>query len=525
MRKKFDVLIIGTGISALSAAIVAGEAGLKVALISKEKEINICNSEQAQGGIVAQSAQDSPEKLIFDILRAGDFINYKEAVKFLAYKGVPIIKPFLSEKIGVPFCVNCEGKFDYTYEGAHSKRRILHIKDKSGQEIERALIKYLSNIANILIFSNHTVIELISNTKHSTNYEEKYKEKQVIGAYILDNEQQIVSVVFSKNTILATGGVGDLFTFTSNLEGAVGDGLTMAKRIGAEIINAEYVQFHPTIIFHKDIKRFLISEALRGEGAQLVNRRGEYFMKRYSPELKDLAPRDEVSRAIYREIEADAIGYVWLDARNIKNIDVTERFPRIFNECFKVGIDIRKDLIPVVPAAHYFCGGIKVDLNGYTGIKGLWAIGECSCTGVHGANRLASVSLLEAVVWAINSALDIIKNKNMTDKTREKLYDTIPEWEFSSQEKKVDPILIYQDISMIRKIMWNYCGIIRTKKRLLRALADLSYLRHRIKKFYYSAKLNRKVIELNNAVSSAIIIVTAALENKQSYGCHYLKHE
>jgi len=520
IRKRFDCLIVGSGIAGLCAAIKAAEAGLLVAVLSKESELNICNTNHAQGGIVATNPVEVPAALERDILRAGDYANYLSAVRYISEQGAPLIEPFLADTIGVEFCKNAAGEYDRTREGAHSERRILHVKDSSGEAIETALIAYVGKLKNITIFTEYTVIDLITNTHQSRDSQERYKPKRVIGAYVLNGKTDDVEIIFAPRTVLATGGVGGLYTYTSNIIGATGDGLAIAERLGAEIINAEYIQFHPTVLFHRDMKRFLITEALRGEGARLCNRQGEYFMEKYSPELRDLAPRDEVARAIYCEMESDDAGYVFLDARNLIDVDVADRFPKVFNNCLKVGIDIRKDLIPVVPAAHYFCGGIKVDCAGKTSIEGLWAVGEVSCTGVHGANRLASVSLLEGVVWGLNAGCDIALSEHQVEVD---LCDSIPDWIFPQTEETIDPVLINQDLSTVRNIMWNYCGIIRNRKRMARALADLNYLHHRVEQFYRSAHITRQIIELHNAVTAAWVIIRSALSNSESKGCHFVE--
>ncbi|MBT3271816.1 MAG: FAD-binding protein, partial [Spirochaetales bacterium] len=312
----------------------------------------------------------------------------------------------------------------------------------------------------------------------------------------------------------------NLFLHTSNPLGATGDGIAMSYRIGSEILNAEYVQFHPTVLFHREVKRFLISEALRGEGAKLMNRKGEYFMEKYSPENADLAPRDEVARAIYREMEREDADYVRLDAARVSEFPVDQRFPAIFDQCLSLGIDIRKEPIPVVPAAHYFCGGVKVNLHGETSITGLYAAGEAACTGVHGANRLASISLLEGLFWGIRCADRIV---DTLEKLPGSLIESIPKWVTPQVEEAFDPVLVNQDFRTLQSTMWNYAGIIRSHKRLLRALADLDYLSHRIEQFYRGAILTRRIIELRNSVLTASVIVRAALANPDSKGCHFIE--
>ncbi len=516
----FDCLVVGCGISGIVAAIQAAEAGLDVALISKEKTMLESNTFHAQGGIATSGSGDSPQLFEKDIIAAGDGINYIDSVRYLVTNGPRIAESFLMEKIGVNFSKNAEGAIDKTMEAAHSVRRIIHVKDRTGEYIERGLFDYASSVKRIRLFPSHVAVELITNTHNSTDSQERYRKTKVMGAYVLDEASGNVDIFFAPSVILATGGTGNLYLHTSNPVGATGDGIAMALRIGAEIINAEYIQFHPTILFHKDVKRFLISESVRGEGARLVNKKGEYFMEKYSPVQKDLAPRDEVSRAIFREMEQEGSEYVMLDARTIKGIKLEDRFPGIYEKCAEVGINIEKELIPVVPAAHYFCGGIKVDITGKTSIPGLYAVGEAACTGVHGGNRLASVSLLEGLVWGMAAAEDVAHTRKKDPDTLKK---TIPDWVFPQAEEEFDPILIHQDMLSIQSTMWNYAGIIRNRSRLERAASDLNYLAHRIEKFYRQAKIKRNIIELRNSVLSASTIVESALANPVSQGCHFIE--
>lgn len=520
-REKFDILIIGCGISGLSAAITASERGFSTAVISKEDELKECNTYYAQGGIVYKSDEDSPDLLFNDILNAGGKINSYKALKLLCNEGPGQIKEFLLDKIGVKFYKNEKNEIDRTKEAAHSVRRIIHSKDKTGEVIENTLLQYALKQKNIKFFNSHIAIELITNTHNSRDQQERYKRTKVIGAYILDRKREIVKCFFSNVVILATGGIGNLFQHTSNPVGATGDGVAMAYRLGAEIINSEYVQFHPTLLFHRDVERFLITEALRGEGAKLVNRKGEYFMSKYNNKQKDLAPRDEVTRAIFTEMENEDSGYMLLDATIIKNVDIKERFPSIYKKCKEVGIDIKKDFIPIVPAAHYFCGGIKTNIYGNTSIKGMYAIGENACNGIHGANRLASVSLLEGMFFGIYTIKNLSpENISSIDNS---LINSIPDWIYPKEEESFEPILINNDLKHLQSIMWNYAGIIRTGKRLSRALSDLGYLGHRIERFYKQAKLTRKLIELRNSVLTATIIVRTASSNKKPIGCHYIE--
>lgn len=519
LRRNCDVLIVGGGIAGLSAALEAAERGLHVHILTKNKNIEESNTYYAQGGIVGSCADDTPQLLFDDILKAGCYVNNRKVVRFISEKGPEMVNRLLIEKAPVDFSKNDQNEYQLTCEAAHSVRRILHARDKTGQAISRALLKSVTEHTNIEFFGSSTALDLITNSHHSLDSQQRYEEKTVLGVYSLDNESGKVYTCFAGAVIIATGGIGHLFQHTSNPVCATGDGIAMAYRTGCEIINSEYVQFHPTTIFHRDMGNFLISESLRGEGAVLLNNKNQPFMERYNKELKDLAPRDEVSRAIYNEMEETDSDCVYLDARRIKNHDLKERFPNIFDNCMSLGIDIRKDLIPVVPAAHYFCGGIKVNIQGETSIKNLYAVGEAACTGLHGANRLASVSLMEGVVFGTHTAENIYKTFLPIDVD---LLETIPDWVFPGSEESFDSILIGSDMITIQTIMWNYVGIKRSKKRLERALADLNYLHHRIERFYKTSYVTREVIELRNSVEVALLVTKAAQSNLKSLGCHYI---
>lgn len=520
MRDIFDVIIVGTGISGLTAGINLAESGLKVAILTKSDELSESNTNYAQGGIIAYKEGDSPQKLSEDIFKAGCFYNNREAVKQLAEEGPKLVFDFLINKVKMEFNKKNDGSYDYTEEAAHSTRRILHYQDHTGDKIEESLIKYARQL-NIDIYTSYTAIDLITNNHHSKDCQALYKPREVLGVYFLNNKEQRVETFFSNFVILATGGVGNLYQYTTNPPSATGDGISMAHRAGADIINSEFIQFHPTCLFHKDIKRFLISESLRGEGAKLIDSKGNQFMHKYSS-LKELAPRDVVSRAVYEEMNKLGSEYMLLDlASHYKGEKpIKDRFSKIYETCLSGGIDITKQPIPIVPAAHFYCGGIKVDKRGRSSIKNLYAIGETSCTGLHGANRLASDSLLEGMLWGKKSSEDIIKSFKETKKER---FDSIPDWKAPVNVEEFDPILIYQDWNAIKLTMWNYAGIIRTKKGLERASSDLNYYAHRIFKFYKEAKLNRDIIELRNAIITAGIIVDQAIHNDKSLGCHFIK--
>ncbi|HET6487378.1 MAG TPA: L-aspartate oxidase [Spirochaetia bacterium] len=518
-RREFDLVILGSGIAGLTAALAAAEQGRQVALVTKEPALSECNTRYAQGGIVARGIDDSAELLANDITVAGDGINSRDAVDLLAAEGPALVDDLLVGKLAVPFTREADGSVGRTREAVHSVRRIYYAKDTTGLAIETSLVAAVEQESRIERFTEHVAIDLITNTHNSTDTQERYRRTRVIGVYLWARSVSMVRIFFAPSVIIATGGVGNLFQHTSNPPGATGDGIAMASRIGAEIINAEYVQFHPTVLHHRDVKRFLISEAVRGEGAKLVNHAGEQFMKRYEPERADLAPRDEVSRAMYREMENEGSEYLYLDARSISE-PLPERFPGIFEQCMAVGLDIRKEPIPVVPAAHYFCGGIKVNLQGRASVAGLYAVGEASCTGVHGANRLASVSLLEGLYFGKVAGLDAAKNATPIS---ERLRKSIPSWVNPSQAEDFDPVLIQQDMLSIQSTLWNYAGVIRTQKRLVRALADLNYLSHRVEQFYRAAAISRPLVELRNATVVARLIVSAAFSNGKSLGCHFVE--
>jgi L-aspartate oxidase len=513
-----DVLIIGAGIAGATAALILAEQGIKVTMISKGKDYKATNTNLAQGGIAALGEEENPQDFIDDIVKGGDGINYIAAVEQLVHNSGRLVKDILIDKTKVPFSMS-HGEYDLAQEGAHSNRRILNVKDMTGKAIQENLYNYLKDRENLKILFKHTAIDLLTFPHHSQNAARIYEEPKAIGAYILNQVTQKVIRVFAKKVILATGGTSSIFLHSTNPEAAVGNGIAMADRAGAGLANLEYVQFHPTSLFHKEADSFLISEAVRGEGAKLMTRKGNYFMKKYSP-LGDLAPRDEVSRAIYAEMIKHGDDYVLLDLASFAKIDIKERFPTIHETCLNYGIDIEKRPIPVVPAAHYGIGGVLCDLNGRTTIKNLYAIGEVSTTGVHGANRLASVSLLEGLVWGVKAAEDIIKN--IDDEKAPYTIAEVPEWKYPHPQEKLDPALVWQDQVTIKYIMWNYSGIVRTAKRLDRARSDLAYLRHRIIKFYQKTEIDNKIIGLRDSVQTALLVVTSARRNRVSKGAHYI---
>jgi L-aspartate oxidase len=514
-----DVLVIGGGIAGSTVALSLAEQGIEVLLVSKGKDYTRTNTYYAQGGIAALPKGEKADLFAGDIIKAGDELNYRPAVDQAVGDSQRLVQEILIDKLQVPFSKKGED-FDLAKEGGHSSRRVLNVRDMTGRVIQDKFYEYLQKLPKLKMLFQHTAVDLLSYPHHSLNPIRIYQEPKILGAYVLDQKSKKITRVFAKKVVLASGGLSSLFLHSTNPEEAIGNGIAMAYRAGARLANLEYVQFHPTSLYHREADSFLISEAVRGEGARLMNLKGEYFMEKYSP-LKDLAPRDEVSRAIYEEMIKNGNDYALLDLASFTKINIRERFPTIFKTCLKYGINIEEKPIPVVPAAHYSCGGVLCDLDGRSSIRNLYAIGEVSATGVHGANRLASVSLLEALVWGVKSAANII-DVFTADKDPYVIAE-VPEWKYPYPQEKLDPALVWQDLVTIRTIMWNYSGIIRTVKRMERAKADLEYLKHRIEKFYQQSEIGNRIITLRDSVQTALLIVEAALRNRVSRGAHFIK--
>jgi L-aspartate oxidase len=525
-RFRVPVLVLGSGIAGLATAYSLARRGYPVLVATKADDPADCNTAWAQGGIIYLGRSDSPEALSRDILRAGAGLCNREAVRQLAVDGPRIVKQILLDEVGVPFSRTRGGDLDFTREGAHSVARIVHAADATGLAIETSLLDRVRREKGITLWAGARAIDLITARHHSTDVSQRYALRDpCLGAYVLDAAGK-VHTVLADFTVLATGGVGRLFVHTTNTLHAIGDGLAMADRAGAATLNLEYVQFHPTTLYHPDAERFLISESLRGEGAVLVNRAGEAFMGRYD-RRKDLAPRDIVTRAIVEEMTARSEPCVYLDLahhyRGKGRLSIRERFPTIAATCSRYGIDIAVEPIPVVPAAHYFCGGVLADLEGKTTIRQLYAVGETSCTGLHGANRLASTSLLEGLVWGTHAARSIAARLRKRQTFPPAVFRAIPDWKSPGDALNEDPALLAQDWATIRSTMWNYVGIVRTKARLARAVADLRDLEKRILRFYQVTKVSRAIVDLFHGVRAASLVANAAFKNPVSRGCHYRK--
>jgi L-aspartate oxidase len=515
-----DILVLGGGIAGCCAALRAAELGGEVVLAVKDP-LGISNTRYAQGGIIGLAppeAGDSPELLAADIEAAGAGLCRPEAVALLADQGPRLCRDFLWKSLGVPFDHTGNLDPEPTAEAAHSARRIYHVKDATGRAIQKALSDQVAGNPRIRVLEGHTMVDLLSVPHHSRDPRAVYEPIQVHGAYLLAPDGQ-VAMALARRTVLATGGLGYLYLHTSNPPGATGDGLAAAYRANARIVNCEYVQFHPTTLFVPGQPRTLLTEALRGEGAHLVNREGERFMARYAPDGMELAPRDVVSRAIFQEMARSGEVCMYLDLAPLKGrLDLEARFPTVLAVCREAGIEPLAQLVPVVPAAHYFCGGVHVDLDGRTSLPGLFAVGEVSCTGLHGANRLASTSLLEGLVWGYRAG-----EAATTDCRRTAMPDAsaLEPWRHAEGGRAPDPLLIDQDWTSIRTTLWNYAGIIRTRARLQRGRSDIGYLYHRLQAFYQEAPLSRSLLELRNGIICARLILKAAMQNPVSRGCHY----
>jgi L-aspartate oxidase len=509
-----DFLVLGSGIAGLSFAIKAADLGT-VAIVTK-KEKSESNTNMAQGGIAAvYDKEDRFEYHINDTIAAGAGLCKEEVVRFVVMDGPERIKELL--EWGVEFTRvgnDHAGKYDLGREGGHSMRRVLHARDLTGQEIERALHEKASLKRNIDIFENHIGIDLI--LQSAIPRREKGPRQKCLGAYILDTDHNQIHTFKAKFVILATGGSGKVYLITTNPDIATGDGIAMAYRAGAFIANMEFIQFHPTCLYHPEAKSYLISEALRGEGGLLRLKDGSTFMEKYHP-LKSLAPRDIVAKAIDTELKKSGDEYVLLDMTHKDRDFIISRFPNIYNRCLAFGIDITRDPIPVVPAAHYQCGGVSTDHYGETNIERLFACGEVACTGLHGANRLASNSLLEAVVFAHRSFVRIAEKFPATKDEP----IPIPPWDPRGATESDESIVVAHNWDEVRRCMGNYVGIVRSNKRLERAHRRIDLISREIDEYYRNFIVTRDLIELRNIATVARIIIQCARIRKESRGLHY----
>lgn len=508
-----DYLVIGSGIAGLSFALKASEHGM-VMLVSKAN-IEETNTVYAQGGIAAVTYEpDTFEKHINDTIICGDGLCNEEVVRMVVKEGPEQIKQLI--QWGVKFDKKQTGQYDLAREGAHSEHRILHHKDNTGHEIQRALSQKVRQHKNIKVFENHFAVEII--TQHHLGEKVKRGTPNITcyGAYILDLKSQRVSTFRAKVTVIATGGIGNIYHTTTNPLVATGDGIAMVYRAKGTVENMEFIQFHPTSLYHPGERpSFLITEAMRGFGGILRTTDGKEFMNKYD-ERGCLAPRDIVARAIDNEMKVRGDDFVYLDVTFKPANEIISHFPNIYQKCLSIGIDITKEMIPVVPAAHYLCGGIKVDMNGESSIKHLYAIGECASTGLHGANRLASNSLIEAAVYAHKASIHAIQNAKAIE-----FNQNIPEWDYEGTKHNEEMVLITQSYKEMQQIMSNYVGIVRSNLRLERALTRLEILYQETEDLYKKSILTQNLCELRNMINVGYIIIKNAQMMRESRGLHY----
>ena len=509
MRIECDLLVIGAGVAGLSFALEAAKYA-DVTVVTK-RNVDDSSTSRAQGGIAAVlDPADSFEAHVRDTLEAGRGISHRQVVETVVRDGPERIRELI--RLGADFSRaalredNGAG-LDLTKEGGHSARRIVHAADLTGAELQRALTCAVNKNSRIRLLERHMAIDLIDLSRFGSDH-------LVIGAYVFDEAGSEVHTVVAKATVLATGGAGKVYLYTTNPDVASGDGVAMAYRVGAEVANMEFFQFHPTCLFHHLAKNFLISEALRGEGGILRLQDGTAFMEKYSPQ-GDLAPRDEVAHCIDYELKRTGDDYVLLDMTHRPADFLKQRFPNIYGECLKYGIDLTVQPIPVVPAAHYSCGGVVVDHNGHSTVRGLWAIGECSCTGLHGANRLASNSLLEGLVYGRRAALSV------ANQLLDGPHPEPPDWDASRITPSNEAVVVTQNWDEIRRLMWNYVGIVRSDKRLQRADRRIVLLREEIREYWRTNEVNVDLLELRNISLVAELIIACAALRKESRGLHY----
>jgi len=513
MRRQVDFLVIGSGIAGLTYALKVAKYG-KVCIVTKSNMDDTATS-WAQGGIAAvMYTPDSYEKHIRDTIIAGDGLCDERTVRFTIEESTERIKELI--RWGAKFDKTKSGKFDLVKEGGHSEYRVLHHKDNTGREIENTLVQQIKQHPNIEVHENCFTVDII--TQHHLGVEVNRRTKDVtcFGAYVLNPRTHLVDTVLAKTTLIATGGAGNVYSNTTNPLISTGDGIAMVYRAKGTIENMEFIQFHPTALYHPEEKpAFLISEAVRGFGAVLRDRQGKEFMHKYDPRLS-LAPRDIVARAIDNELKLSGEDYLYLDCRNLNKNELINHFPTIYAKCLSIGIDITKDMIPVVPTAHYTCGGIKVDESGHTSIRNLYASGECSCTGMHGANRLASNSLLESIVFSHRAGLDAIQSVKGIS-----FMNDIPDWNAEGMVLNEEMVLITQSLKELQAIMTSYVGIVRSDLRLKRAFDRLEILYQETEDLFDKSIVTARICELRNLINVGYLIIKAAINRKESRGLHY----
>jgi L-aspartate oxidase len=514
----FDTLAIGSGIAGLTFALKVA-SHRKVAVVTKKESVET-STNYAQGGIASVlSPEDSFDLHIQDTLNSGDGLCHPDVVEMVVKQGPERIKELA--EMGVRFQQSQLDSvpFDLGREGGHSRSRIVHAQDMTGKEVERVLVTMAEQHPNISLFENHIAIDLIIECHLlKRGLLTTQRQERCWGAYVLDTEGNRILTFLANDTLLCTGGAGKVYVYTSNPDVATGDGVAMAYRAGAKIANMEFVQFHPTCLYHPHAKNFLISEAVRGEGGRLIDKQGHAFMAQYHP-LQDLACRDVVARAIDTEIKQSGDDCVYVDISHREAAFLQQRFPGIYEKCKSLGIDITKEPIPVVPAAHYMCGGVCTDQHGRTSIQHLYALGESACTGLHGANRLASNSLLEALVFSHNAAEDI--NKQSGPSPKKASFPEVPPLEMPLNVNDSEMVLIAYNWDIIRRLMWNYVGIVRKDSRLQLAQNHLAQIQREINEHYPNISLNSDLIELRNLATVAELIVNCALQRCESRGLHF----
>ena len=521
---QFDHIVVGSGLAGLSSALHLARSGRSVAVLTK-REIYECNSRLAQGGVACvMDRLDSFDEHVKDTLTAGAGLCDIGAVRAIVEAGPAAIQELI--ELGAKFTTRGElgytdeaEEFDLGREGGHHKRRILHAGDITGAELERVMIEAVRSMPNIKGFEDHVAIEWVVSSRLDLG-----GPNRCFGVYVLDVKSGNILTFLAPSTTIACGGAGKVYLYTSNPDVACGSGIAMAYRAGAKIANMEFIQFHPTILHHPTIRSFLISEALRGEGAVLKCRDSRdsepvEFMQKYHP-MKSLAPRDVVARAIDSEMKRTGEECVYLDIRHLDEATLRRRFPNIFAKCLEAGINMAHDLIPVVPAAHFVCGGIKTDVNGASSIQGLYAVGESACTGLHGANRLASNSLLEALVVSRFSAADIDAKFEVFRQSRPNT-DAALNWMTGNATDSDEQVVIAHNWDEIRRFMWDYVGIYRTNKRLERAKNRIKLIRKEIEKYYWDFLVTADLVELRNIATVAELIIDSSLQRHESRGLHY----